>query len=294
MTSTKEATAGLFDLANEVPFRIAPERAQEMKDEIFGKEGWKILPSNLEAFFSAVVEDRKIYLSYAGLASLWCLSYAGFHTMDVASRLSADSRMASVSSIDLGQMWAGMRLVDYVNYARRLCAQDEQWPAGLTLPDPTADFDSEAGRTNNLFFGALSWIILHEIGHLYFTHPRLVGHQIKISNEWQADGFATQWALDKAAGDQREFRVLAICVAQAWLLLFEQARWGQVDHPPSIQRFREAASRFDVDDDSPALENATYLLKAVFDPATLMPESQNARQAFEWIEERLVEIFPQR
>ena len=35
------------------------------------------------------------------------------------------------------------------------------------------------------------------------------------------------------------------------------------------------------------LENATYMLKALFDPETAMPTGMMARQAFSWICERV-------
>lgn len=292
MITTEAATAGLFTLAAQAPFQIAPERAGVLAAEALKDEGWEIRPSSVEAFFAAIVEDRRIYLSYAGLASLWCLAYAGFHTMDVASRIAADPAAKDVGSIDLGQLWSDYRLWDFLDFARRLCVEDEPWPTGLPTPQPAAPLDTENGRVNNLFFAALSWVMLHEIGHIHHLHSRFLGQDLKLGQEWQADRFATSWILQDAQGDQREFRVLAIAVAQAWLLLFEQARQGGGDHPPAILRFREAASWFDVPEDSPGLENASYLLKAIFDPTTPMPEGLTARQAFDWVEDRLVAIIP--
>jgi hypothetical protein len=42
---------------------------------------------------------------------------------------------------------------------------------------------------------------------------------------------------------------------------------------------------------SPGPENATYLLKALFDPGTEMPTGMMAHEAFEWMCERLEVIF---
>jgi hypothetical protein len=78
MTTTESATAGLFRLAQRTPFNIAPERAEELAREVFGTEEWELRPSRTEANFYAVVEYRAIYLSFAGLASLWCLPLVAY------------------------------------------------------------------------------------------------------------------------------------------------------------------------------------------------------------------------
>ena len=291
MVTTEQATADLFTLATHLPFRIAPERGAALVAEVFGPSGLEIRPSRVEAFFSSIVEDRAIYLSFAGLASLWSLSYAAFHTIDVATRLAADPNVTA-DSVDLGELWAVMRLRDHVDYARRLFRADEDWPTGLAQPDAQAVLETDEGRVNNLFFGALSWIMLHEIGHVHRDHSRLLGRDMKLTQEWEADHFATCWILDEAEGLEREFRALAIIVAMAWELLFEEARHGGDDHPPSILRFQDAASWFELGEDSYALESGVYLLKAIFDPATIMPAGLSARQAFDWMEARLIELFP--
>lgn len=44
-------------------------------------------------------------------------------------------------------------------------------------------------------------------------------------------------------------------------------------------------------DRSAALENAAYMLKALFDPVTEMPTGMLAREAFEWVCHRLEAKF---
>ncbi len=57
-----------------------------MASEIFGSEKWTIAWSKEPANFFAVPEEKAIYLTAAGQASLWCLAYVAFHVMDGASR----------------------------------------------------------------------------------------------------------------------------------------------------------------------------------------------------------------
>ena len=105
--STEEVTKSLFRLAARVPFNIAPEKCQKLAENIFGAEKWEIRPSSTKANFYAVPADRAIYLSYAGLASLWSLSYACFHITNLAS---IQQRQASSgrTNIDIGQECANL------------------------------------------------------------------------------------------------------------------------------------------------------------------------------------------
>lgn len=148
---------------------------------------------------------------------------------------------------------------------------------------------------NNVFFGALSWVILHEIAHVHHKDEKLIPAGLLVRQEYRADDFATRWILDGAGrGLAREFRVLMIIVALTWLFLNERALGQGSDHPPAYLRFREAVALFEVGERSVALENAAYILKALFDPAAQPPPHDTAEEAFEWISSRLEVLFPPR
>ncbi len=291
MITTKEATDGLFAHAHKLPFNIAPELADCLFRDVFGSEIWDLNSSSIpSAYFSAVVQDKTIYMSPAGLASVWCLTRAAYCMLDAASR-AAQSDKYKETTVDFGEVWANQRLGDYIKYARLLIHNDDTWPPHLVLPNANATMDTEDGRINNLFYGAIAWIQLHEIAHIYHKDSIYCPAFIKQASEYKADAFATQWVLRSANGYQREFRALSICVALAWLLLYEDEKGPSIDHPRSILRFRDVVSVFELDEDSPALENGYYFLKAIFDPRTSGPENLNARDSFEWICGRLEAIF---
>ena len=111
MATTEEATAELFRLARRTAFNIAPEKAEALASEVFGTDDWELRPSRTEANFYAVVEDRAIYLSFAGLASLWCLTFVAYNVMDHSSRaarqaeLKAQQRAASGIDRRLRSRW---------------------------------------------------------------------------------------------------------------------------------------------------------------------------------------------
>lgn len=291
MTTTKEITQPLFDLVAASPFRIAPERAEELTQKIFGGGEWTLRPSETEANFYAVPKDKTIFASYAGLASLWCLAHAAFHTIDIASRRQRASG-AREEQIDIGEFWKTLRLGEYIAYARSLFRSDADWPSTLPRPSLNDGFDTPEGRVNNIFFGALSWIILHEIAHIHNADEVYVPSDQRVRQEYQADDFATKWVLNDAVSEMRELRVLMICLALTWLFLSEDAVGTGSTHPQAFLRFREAAAVFEMDDElSPGLENAAYLFKAVLDPSTEAPPFETPREYFDWISERLEALF---
>ncbi|MDO9588806.1 MAG: phage exclusion protein Lit family protein [Brevundimonas sp.] len=271
------------------PFRIAPERSDDLL-ALMGGTPWEIVLTGGPAQFTAYPDAGRIDVAPAGLASLWALTAVGYRYMELASRVAAGEGGKAHDQLIIhadpvfGQM---------VDYARRLFVADEPWPDGLPQPVECTAFDRTDGRINNLFLAATAWVVLHEIGHIAKLHTALLGRELRLGQEHEADKFAVCWALDHAAGEQREFRVLAISVALAWLFLFEWAKRGGDGHPPAIVRFWQAASYFQLDEQSPALENAVYLLKGIFDPENPdMPSNMNPREAFEWIDLRLEELFP--
>jgi hypothetical protein len=149
---------------------------------------------------------------------------------------------------------------------------------------------------NNVFFGALSWMILHEIAHVHHGDEKFIPADLLVRQEYRADDFATRWILDDAGkGLCREFRVLMITVALTWLFLNERVLGKGTDHPPAILRFREAAELFQMGERSPGLENAAYVFKYVFkallDPKTKPPPHKTPKEIFAWVSRRLENLF---
>lgn len=289
---TRTLMKPLFKYANRTPFNIAPERGKTLADKIFSTARWRLEAMGGKANFHAYPQEATVSPTYAGLASLWCLSFVGFHLTDIASRQqrSADG---SAPHFDIGASCALLRLGEYLAYARSLFRGDYEWPDPLQLPSIDAPPGSDAGKVNNVFFGALAWVILHEIGHVHLKHEMLIPASQLVKQEFAADDFATRWILEGAGqGLQREFRVLVICVALAWLFLNEETIGKGTDHPPAIVRFQDAAANFGLGDRSAALENAAYLFKAIFDPETEPPAFDSPKESFEWVTGRLSVLFP--
>ncbi len=290
--TTKDIVEPLFREAKKAPFRIAPEREEELSREIFGANKWELNSAEGEAQLYALPQDGTVSVSNAAMASLWNLSFAAFHIMDVATR----ARRAEPSGktfFDVGRELSQLNVRAHVDYARSLCSVDKEWPDELPLPNTSAKPNTAEWGVNNIFYGALSWILLHEIGHLHLKHEKLIPADERIRDEYAADEFATKWVLDDAGnGLLREFRVLMVAVAFAWLFLKEAGPGTGKDHPPAIVRFREAIEHFEVGARSVGIECAGYLFKAIFDPATPPPAFDTPSEQFDWVSRRLEELFP--
>lgn len=292
-TTTWDAMEGLFKIAQRTPLNIAPERGAELTSRVIGADTWVIKRSDQPAQFFAIPADKAIYLTGAGQASLWCLSYVAFHVMDFASRLQRAVDYDKDACMDIGQYFAALHLGEYIAFARSLVHADLPWPSNLKTPANAPSEDSLEWRINNVYLGALSWILLHEIGHVHHGDQKFVPSSVALRQEHGADAFATEWILDNAGqGLQREFRLLMTAVALTWLFMCELEKKGLgTTHPRTILRFREVVAHFEAGERSAGYENATYLFKAVLDPTTVPPAHRTPREAFEWMSVRLEELF---
>ena len=279
----KELMEPFFRILNRAPFNIAPERSDKLAEEILGIGEWTLQESNTEANMYAMVSDRSIRVSWASLGSVWCLSYVAVRLMDLGVTQQRKTHLPEEMWIDISAQWETEKFDQYLAYVRTLFREEEFWPAELSVPKLVESTNSEDGRINNVFLGAMSWLMLHEIGHIYKEHIRFIPNELRVSQEYEADDFATRWILESARGIDREFRILIVCVALAWLFLNEETRGQGADHPPAFRRYQAALPHFKAGGRSAALEQAAYLFKALFDPTSTPPRDLGVTEFFEWM-----------
>ena len=293
--SIETATKELYRLAERAPFNIAPEKGKKLAAEIFGSEKWTIRPSYENANFYAVPADNTIYLTYAGLASLWCLSYACFQIANIAGKRQQQEKVKAreeKSIINIALECENLQVFRYIDYARTLFTASRDWPPELCKPNTSGHLGKNEESINDLFFGALGWIMLHEIAHIYNEDEKHTSPTIRIRQEYRADDFATRWILDNAGvGRKNEFRILAISIALGWLFLQEDTVGPGDSHPRAILRFREAKQHFNFGERSFSVEYAGYFMKAIFHPKEPTPQFETPKDYFMWVCELLEEKF---
>lgn len=292
--TTSDVMARFMKDLRRAPERIAPERVQELTENVYFGDEWSIRTCEGEAMFYAIPGDeREIAVSTAGLASLWCLAYAATHLMDIASR--AQRQKHDEHQVDISAEYQDRNLDEYIDYARSLFHSDKPWPDKLPTPDSSAAAESLEGRVNNVFFGAAAWVLLHEVAHLHLGHQKQSPANLRVRDEHEADAFATRWILEQAGnGLFLEFRILMASVALSWVMLDATVKSKGTDHPAAITRFNEVTALYRIATRrSSALENSAYLFKVVFDPHHPLPKTfyEDSVEFFTAVSTRMNEIF---
>ena len=280
MANTAQIMDPYFRRIEQALLAMAPERNNELVSAIFKKEQWQLTAKTGAPVaginpFIAYPSDKKIELSYAGLAMVWCLAVYGALTLDVV--LNGHGQQGGQTNV--GAIFGETQ--GFLDYATLLRTHDADWPAGLYVP-AEGRVGEPFEKIDRIFFGAVSWVLLHEIAHLHFQHKADLLPKEKIRQEDDADEFATRWVFDQVGSDEeREFRILVVGVAIAWLLLFEP-RGGDPSHPPAVTRMMYVASYFGARQNSVALEVVAHLFKILFFPAAPVPEFKTSQQLFDW------------
>src|SRR5207247_3773059 len=109
------------------------------------------------------------------------------------------------------------KLSGYLDYATELRQVDNPWPGHL-MPPKIDSSEEVIQEINNVFFGAVAWILLHEAGHVHLGNEEESGRSHQQEDE--EDKFAAEWVFEKVPTErEREFRILGVGVALAWLML---------------------------------------------------------------------------
>jgi hypothetical protein len=259
---------------------IAPERNDELILDIFQGQTWHLTnvsgaPVAGVAPFNAVPKEHEIEVSSSGLAMLWCVSAYAALTLDLV-RSTQSQRWGET---DVTSLFS--KMMGFLNYATHLTTHDADWPETLYRPDATARGEPYES-INRTFFGAASWILLHEVAHIHLQHEIDLLPPEMIQQEDDADEFAACWVFEKIGyGREREFRILVVGVAVAWLLLFEPIG-GDPKHPPAVNRLMRISSFFEAEPESVALEVVSHLLKILFFPAVPAQRFESAQALFDW------------
>jgi len=280
MADTAQLMSPYFDRIEQALLAIAPERNDELVSAIFKRELWNLTAikgSPVAGFnpFTAYPSEKNIKVSYGGLAMIWCLAMYAALTLDVVKL--AQGRISG--EINVNKIFGNAQ--GFLRYATQLRTHDVDWPPQLYAPEE--DRTGEPFETiNRIFYGAVSWILLHEIAHVHFQHKADLLPNESIRQEDDADKFAARWVFDLVnTEEEREFRILVVGVALAWLLLFEP-HGGDPSHPPATVRVQHVASYFNAREDSISLEVVADLFKILFFPSVPALKFETSLEIFDW------------
>lgn len=277
-TDSKRLMMGLTSAVAQSPFNIASERSSELIHDIMGGRAWEVLfNENARTNVEALLQSKMVHVPFAALSSLWAVAAAAYLLADAGIAASRQGVSALSLAPDTGPAIA----MDLRQQARKLISnQFEPWAEGLPEPAAAPPRGSVNECINNLFLGAFGFITLHEIAHIALQHKRYTTQMHE--QEKEADLWASGWILKAPPSNaQREFRVFSIAVALCWIGLIDEVRRSGTTHPHASARLWDIYQTLSLPQQSPSLEMAAYVTKALFDPYTPIAAVDYAYEAFQ-------------
>jgi len=180
----------------EAPFRLAPERQEELQRLIADR--------NINFQFDVQTHEMRfegaelfggiglVYIGQRGLERLWAHTYGVIH---VYRRFQATgfTQPMLLSSTEEGRI-TGL-LLDWA-IDGEVNGNPASWP--VDLPRPEANPEDDQGKlTNELFLGLVGFAVLHEIGHIVRQHQGDgLPKDVKYRHEFEADEWAYDWVME--------------------------------------------------------------------------------------------------
>jgi len=249
----------------------------ELLKDVFNGTPWEVEFLPIKANCHADPKTSHITVSFAALLSLWATAHAGLLICNQA----AQAMRAKQTELDPETNPSVARALELVRAAQGLIREKSTpWREDLPMPNPTPPIGSHDWAVNNLFLGAVGWILLHEIAHINLNHEEVTSDSITQRQEHEADRWASNWIFDKLQDEPtRAFRIFATATALTWIGLVDDIRRGSTTHPHASERLGKCFSLFGGDAESAGLEFATYLVKVFFTPSIKLPDAETPEDA---------------
>jgi hypothetical protein len=225
----------LFPVIAAAPFRVAPEKAQDLTTQIDTRDISLEFVDDPTVLAEYSVAKRLVRLGIPFLEALW----SGAHVYIVAFHEYQAAQRKGERFFELGK---SKRVADaYVLYRHFLKAtaarQSVEWPEGASRPIRYPFEHSDGHFANETFLVAVAWIMHHEIAHARLDHEE--ASAVSKLQESDADRAATEWV---CAGEREQLplykRAMGMVSAVVFLLALDlhMGRLTSSTHPPSFER----------------------------------------------------------
>lgn len=217
----------------------------------YGNEPVENNTPNVTVGGERIVTIHETFLSY-----LWCVC----HTLWVLF----EEQVAKVEQniINKANFIIDERKVCDANelfeYAKILIVMYSDWDNNLPHPSKVYSDDKDfTNKTNGIFLYSISYIILHEIGHVEFNHEKSC-----IKNEMEADSYAFKAMLRMKSSDNRISIDLGILTGFCSLLFLKGPKSNSKipTHPKTYERIDSIVKLLD---NSPMLPHFGYVCVAI-------------------------------
>jgi hypothetical protein len=231
-----------------------------------------------------------IYVTPQGIVRVtWCAIASLWATAQAAARILARAEKGRMVGHERLQIASDPELVIAMNLltlCRRLCLDDlprAEWVNWAPKPDSSSTKASDSGMGNTVFYGALAWMIRHEIAHITCRH-KVREHCDGLSitaMEQEADWQATEWFRGEriadaerkpgtpSIGDEREleFRGFVLGIGLIWVAMFESSiSHSGADYPSPTNRLFTCLDQLGLREDSAAAQWLADFTHAWIDP----------------------------
>ncbi|HCD06059.1 MULTISPECIES: phage exclusion protein Lit family protein [unclassified Methylophaga] len=227
-----------LDLINSVT-RIAPEKIYELETLIFNYDPSIIFTNDKEFSFRVDTEKKEVKLPTVALEYLWCACYAFYVFYQEYFALNQEDR----NPLDIYSSDRSQKAISLYNWGIGQLSQNPsiEWPSDLPMPTKyLTHTDEDVQVANELYLCSVSWIIHHELAHIYCGHKNMpVNDEESRAEESEADFFATNLILEGVA-DESILLKRGLGVVIAALVITTQdilaGEFKETTHPKSFKR----------------------------------------------------------
>ena len=256
--------------------------------------------------FAAIPEPSQVRMTWSGIASLWAFGQGAARiarTMFEAQRAADPKDPPPVLPIE-GELETGIHLLELSIRLDR--HRFNRWVDWAPEPDALAATIPDA-EGNQLFLGALGWIMRHELAHHVLKHHarRSVIPADNKAQEFEADDQATRWMKGNHRADperpsgvrpspdelELERHALVTFVGMIWVAQFELGPHGEsATHPDAAHRLHAVADCLALSPDSFAAEILSYIVKVLIDPESHWPAGTGQASAVDAAIDALIKL----
>jgi hypothetical protein len=248
----------------EAPYRIAPERVEDLKQIVdrFGIS-FKVDGATNGFDFSASWMIGRIFSTLRSLEYLWANAYFNIVLYDAYV---AAPRGVVVEIDGFPERERARDLLLWADEA--LHGHNTAWPDNLPSPETPPDEDVYIEKANYLFFTMCGFVLLHEIAHIVNEHrvEQETPYDVRQEYEYDADKWAYDWILANWRGfseDPRVFTVRTLGIASGLVsLAFLELRLpaGDREHPSLPKRLRRFCQEYFPNADGADIASASLSL----------------------------------
>ena len=244
-------------------FRVAPERADELK-ELDDLHNFALVLTDEKGFaFRINTQTHEVMLPIAALEYIWCCAYL----LHVLYEAYVAAQGAEAPQLNLASMAKCSRAIDLVNWSMNnmILSGLDRWPADIPAPVSDPEPRTDIHIANELFLLAVGWLLHHEISHVVLGHQPV--HKVfSRQKEKEADLRATEWVVTLVPTDEeRQKRSLGIAAALLSMQFLDRPDEivdGYVrSHPISVERLDYCLTRANALDDGAVCAFATVALQ---------------------------------